>query len=63
MKKQFILPLAKAGMTLITKMRSEVNIKYLHIGKQKKGSCEILLCTDINMDTKKSSGITARGFK
>jgi hypothetical protein len=37
MKKQFILPLAKAGMTLITKMRSDANVKYLHTGKQKKG--------------------------
>ena len=37
MKKQFILPLVKQGMTVITKMRSDANLRYLPEGKQKKG--------------------------
>ena len=37
MKKQFILPLVKQGITLITKMRSDANLRYIYCGKQKTG--------------------------
>ena len=37
MKKQFILPLVKQGMTIISKMRSDANLRYLYNGKQKTG--------------------------
>jgi len=37
MKKQFILPLIKQGMTIITKMRSDANLRYIYTGKQKPG--------------------------
>jgi len=37
MKKQFILPLVKQGMTVITKMRWDANLRYIYNGKQKSG--------------------------
>ena len=37
MKKEFILPLVKQGMKVITKMRSDANLKYLYDGTQRKG--------------------------
>ena len=37
MKKEFILPVVKAGLHIITKMRSDGNLKYLYKGEQKKG--------------------------
>lgn len=37
MKKKFILPLVIAGMTVVTKMRSDANLRYLPAGQPKKG--------------------------
>jgi hypothetical protein len=37
MKKEFILPLVKKGIHIITKMRSDANLKYLYKGKQHEG--------------------------
>ena len=37
MKKQFIQPLVKEGLHVITKMRQDANLKYLYRGKQRKG--------------------------
>jgi hypothetical protein len=37
MKKEFILPLVKRGLHIITKMRSDANLKYLYKGKQREG--------------------------
>lgn len=37
MKKEFILPLFQKGLHIITKMRSDANLKYLYKGKQQTG--------------------------
>lgn len=37
MKKEFINPMLAAGMQVITKMRSDANLKYLYKGAQRKG--------------------------
>jgi hypothetical protein len=37
MKKEFIGPLTNAGLHIITKARSDANLKYLYKGEQKKG--------------------------
>ncbi len=37
MKKEFILPLFNKGLHVITKMRSDANLKYLYKGKQPQG--------------------------
>lgn len=37
MKKEFILPLLKQGMHVITKMRNDANLRYQYSGKQKPG--------------------------
>lgn len=37
MKKEFILPLLETGLHIITKMRSDANLKYLFKGKQRTG--------------------------
>ena len=37
MKKEFILPLMETGLHIITKMRSDANLKYLFKGKQRTG--------------------------
>ena len=37
MKEEFILPIVKQGLTVITTMRTDATLKYLHTGKQNKG--------------------------
>lgn len=37
MKKEFIWPLLEGGLQVITKMRQDANLKYLHKAEQKKG--------------------------
>lgn len=37
MKREFILPLLKHGINVISKMRSDANLKYIYEGKQKQG--------------------------
>lgn len=37
MKKDFIIPILKAGLNVITKMRPDANLRYAHNGPRKKG--------------------------
>jgi hypothetical protein len=37
MKKEFILPIVKEGLHIITKMRNDANLRYLYKGRQSKG--------------------------